>query len=208
MKTSTIWSCVRSGAVAGAVSTVAFALLHDLMISDIWSSLGMMLLAGSLCGMCLGWTYGLLFQAPSVGSWIRYNMLYLMMFVLLAVVSVLVFEPITTAAEVLAANEPPYALFGRALPLSAAFTVAMAAWIGYRYGRGWLHYVATLVTCAVLVLLLGLNVAIIGLVEVPSSAVYLIYEMFALIVALNLVFLGAYLVLERKRFFPKPQIGA
>ncbi len=93
-------------------------------------------------------------------------------------------------------------------PLSALFTIATAALIGFRFGQGWLHYVAVLLTCAVLVLLPGLNVAIIGLVDVPSSAAYLIAEMFALIVALNLVFLGGFLVLERRRFFAKPLIHA
>lgn len=128
-------------------------------------------------------------------------MLYVGMFALLGVVSVLVFEPITTAAEVLAADEPPNELFGEALPLTLVFTVSIAGLIGYRYGRSRLHYAAVLLTCTVLVLLLGLNVAIIGLVQVPSSAVFLIVEMFALIVALNVVFLLAYLALQRRRFF-------
>lgn len=193
--------CIRSGAVAGAISAAVFALVHDLMISDIWSSIWMLMAAGAICGAGLGWTYGLLFEAPSVGSWIRYNLIYLILFVVLAVVSLLVFEPITTAAEVLASDEPPNDLFAEALPVSAAFTLAAAALIGWRYGRAWTDYLAVLLTCAVLVLLLGLNVAIIGLVEVPSSAVHLIVEMFFLIVALNAVFAGAYVALERNRFF-------
>ena len=37
---------VRSGAIAGAVSALAFTAFHDLVISDIWESLMAMLIAG------------------------------------------------------------------------------------------------------------------------------------------------------------------
>jgi hypothetical protein len=122
-----IWNCVRSGAVAGALSAFAFAIIHDVFISDIWFSLVMMMVAAALCGVCIGWSYGLLVEAPSVGSWLRYNMLYVAMFVLLGAASVLVFEPVTTIAVLVAANEPPGELIRQAMPMTVVFTLATAA---------------------------------------------------------------------------------
>jgi len=37
--TASSWAYVRAGAVAGAVSAFAFAIIHHIFISDIWSSL-------------------------------------------------------------------------------------------------------------------------------------------------------------------------
>jgi hypothetical protein len=75
-----------SGTVAGAISAFSFALIHDLLISDIWFSLPALLAAGAICGFCLGWTYGLLFKAPSIHSWLQYNALYVGMLALIGCV--------------------------------------------------------------------------------------------------------------------------
>jgi hypothetical protein len=194
----------RSGALAGAFSVVAFTIIHDLFISDIWYMLMLMIVAGVLCGLCLGWTYALLFPKPSAGSWLGYNLIYLVMFVLLGIASVLVFEPITTAAAVSAVDEPPGELIAQAMPMTALFTLAVAALVSWRFGRKWTHYAAILLTCVVLVLLLGLNVSIIGLVAFPSSSLYLVAELFGLILALNAVYVITFMALERKRLPTKP----
>ena len=193
-----IWRYVRSGAVAGAASAFAFAVIHHLFISDIWFSLIIMLPAGVLCGGCVGWTYGLLFETPSVGSWVRYNMLYVVMFVLLGAVSVLVFEPVTTIMALVVANEPPDELIGQAMPMTIVFTLATAVLLSWRYGRSWLHYGAILLTCTLLVLLLGLNVSVIGLVSIPGNSFYLVAEMFGLILVINLIYVAVFITLERK----------
>lgn len=193
-----IWHYVRSGAVAGAVSAFAFAVIHHLLISNIWFSLIIMLPAGVLCGGCVGWSYGLMFETPSMGSWLRYNLHYVAMFVLLGMVSVLVFEPITTAAALMVANEPPDELIGQAMPMTIIFTLAATILLSWRYGRSWLHYGAILLTCTLLVLLLGLNVSVIGLVSIPGNSLYLIAEMFGLILAINAFYVVAFVVLERK----------
>jgi hypothetical protein len=192
---------IRTGIIAGAISAFCFALIHDLFISDIWFSLPIMLAAGGVCGLCLGWTYGLLFEAPSIQSWAQYNALYVGMFALLGGVSVLVFEPVTTIAALVVANAPPDDLFRQAMPLTIVFTLLMAAAIGRLYARKWSHYAAILLTCSVLVLLLGLNVSVIGLVSIPRSSLYLIVELMGLIVALNVAFAIAFAVLERRTFF-------
>jgi hypothetical protein len=185
-----------SGSLAGAGSALVFAWVHDIFISNIWFSLAALLVAGAVCGMCIGWTYGLLVASPSAGSWLGYNALFVVMLGLLGLVSVLVFEPVTTIAALIAANGPPGELFGRAMPMTAAFTIAMAALISRVYARTWSHFAAVLLTCSVLVLLLGLNISAIGLVEVPSSSVYLILELFGLVLALNLVYAAVFIALE------------
>jgi len=193
-----IWRYVRSGVVAGAVSALAFAVIHYLFISNIWFSLIIMLPAGALCGGCVGWSYGLMFEMPSIGSWLRYNMVYVLMLVLLGAVSVLVFEPIATVAALMAANEPPGELIGQAMPMTIIFTLAAAILLSWRYGRNWLHYSAILLTCIVLVLLLGLNVSVIGLVYIPGNSLYLIAELFGLILVINFFYVAAFIALERK----------
>jgi hypothetical protein len=95
----------RSGAIAGAVSAFVFTIIHDLFISDIWPMLLPLLIAGMVCGLCIGWSYGLLFQVTSVGSWLGYNLLYVVMFGLLGLSSVVVYEPVTTLAAVVAAQQ-------------------------------------------------------------------------------------------------------
>lgn len=196
--TFSIWRYLRSGAIAGLVSAFAFAIVHHLFISDIWFSLIIMMVAGALCGLCVGWTYGLLFETPSLGSWLRYNMLYVAMFVLLGAASVLVFEPVTTVGALIAANERPDALIGQAMPMTIGFTLATTILLSWLYGRSWLHYGAILLTCIMLILLLGLNVSVIGLVYIPGSSLYLIGELFGLILAINFFYVAAFIALERK----------
>jgi hypothetical protein len=190
---------VVSGAVAGVTSTVVFTVIHDIFISDIWFSLIPMLVVGALCGLCVAWSYALLVSAPSAGSWLRYNLLYVAMFALLGAISVLLFEPVTTMAAVVTANGPPDALIGQALPLTAAFTVGMAILVTLLYRAGWKRFGAVLLTCVVLVLLLGLNVSVIGLVSIPRGSLYLVAEMFELIAALNVVYVVVFLALQWRR---------
>ena len=190
---------VVSGAVAGTISTLVFTVIHDLFISDIWFSLIPMLVAGALCGLCVAWSYALLVPTSSVGGWLRYNLLYIAMFALLGAISVLVFEPVTTMAAVVTANGPPDALIGQAMPLTALFTVGMAVLVTTLYGAGWKRFGAVLLTCVVLVLLLGLNVSVIGLVDIPRGSLYLVAEMFGLIVALNVVYVLVFLALQWRR---------
>jgi hypothetical protein len=191
---------LRSGILAGTASALAFAIIHDIFISDIWFSLRVLVVAGGLCGLCVGWTFGLLAGRPSIRSWLRYNALYMGMFVFLGVVSVLLFEPVITIPELMASNGPPDHLFSQAMPVTIVSTLAMAAIMSRLYGRYWAHYAAVLLTCTVLVLLLGLNVSMIGLVFIPGSSVYLIAELFGLILAPNLVYVVMFIALERKNF--------
>jgi len=151
-----------SGAAAGAVSAVVFAAIHHLFIMDIWFALIPMMIAGAICGLSLAWTYGLLFDIPSQGSWLRYNAVFVILLALLAVASLLAYEPITTIPVLIAAKEPPRELFRRAMPLTIGFTLGTAAVLGLWWGRTLLKFGSILVTCAIVVLLLGLNVSTIA----------------------------------------------
>lgn len=191
---------VRSGAIAGAAAALAFAWIHDIFISDIWFSLVMMVPAAVLCGACVAWSYVLLAQEPSTGSWWRYNLLYVGLLALLGLTSVIIFEPVTTMAALSELNGPPDQLIGQALPLTAVFTLSAAVLITLLYRQSWHRFAVVLLTCLLLILLLGLNVSVLGLVDIPRGSLYLVAEFFALIVAINVVYTATFTALERNHW--------
>ncbi len=191
---------IGSGALAGAVSTLGFTALHQLLINPIWFALPAMLLAGAVCGTCLAWSFTLAVPTPTAGSWVRYNLFYLVMFVALGLTSLIAFEPVTTIAALLQAKEPPRALIGRALPVSGLFTLTTAALLSVLYRPGWRGAAGLLLTTGVLVLLLGLNISILGLVGVPRAAVGVLVEVLALLMALAVIYVGVVVGLNRSRF--------
>jgi hypothetical protein len=188
-----------SGAVAGAISTLVFTVVHDLFISDIWFMLWPMVVAGALCGALVSWSYGLLAAAPSLRGWLGYNLIFTASFGLLGALSVLLFEPVATMAAVVSLNGPPTALIDQAMPMTVLFTLGMAVVITLLYRAGWKRFGAVLLTCVALVALLGLNVSAIGLVEIPGSALFVVAELFGLIVALNVVYVVVFLALQWRR---------
>ncbi len=159
-----------------------------------------MLLAGAVCGTCLTWSYTLAVPSPTTGSWVRYNLFFLTMFVALGLTSLMAFEPVTTIAALLQAQEPPRALIGRALPVSGLFTLATAALLSVLYRPGWRGAAGLLLTTGVLVLVLGLNISILGLVEVPRAAIGVLVEVLALLTALAAIYVGVVVGLNRSRF--------
>jgi hypothetical protein len=188
----------RSGAVAGVVSALAFALVHDLLISDIWFSAIFMMIAAALCGLCIGWSYGQLARQRSLTTWVGYNLLYVIFLVLLGLVSVLFFEPVMTLAALMVLNGPPHDLIGQALPMTLLFTVAYAAVVSLFYGPGWRHFGIVQLTATVLVLLLGLNISALGLVSIPRGSLYLVAEFLGLVVLINAVYVITFIALERR----------
>jgi len=191
---------VGSGALAGAVSALVFTVIHQLLISPIWFALPAMLAAGAICGVCLAWSYTLVVPISSVGSWLRYNCFYLVMFVALGLTSLAAFQPVTTIAALLKSNEPPRALIGRALPLSGLFTLATAALLCVGYRPGWRGAGGLLLTTGVLILSLGLNISVLGLVGVPHAALGVLALVFTLLVALGGVYAGVVVMLNRSLF--------
>ncbi len=177
--------------MAGALSAFTFCVIHQLIISNIWFAIGAMLVAGAVCGTCLAWSYALSIKSYSVQSWIQYNVLYVGVLVGLGITSIIMFDPVTTIPALLKSNEPPRALIGRALPITALFTAGSAVLLSVLYRPGWRGAVAILVTTVVVVLFLGMNISILGLVFVPKSLFYVLAEVFVLIVSLALVYAGS-----------------
>jgi hypothetical protein len=104
-------------------------------------------------------------------------------------------------AALIAVNGPPDALISQAMPVTAVFTLLMAVIIslvyGFRYRFSLLRFGAVLLTSMTLVLLLGLNVSVIGLVSIPRGSWYLVMEMFGLVLFLNAVLVVGCAGLER-----------
>jgi hypothetical protein len=207
------WHYSRSGALAGAISAFLFTVIHDIFISNIWFAALIMIIAGALCGLCLGWSYSLLFDPPAIGSWIRYNLLYVIMLMLLGLTSVLLFEPVVSMAALMALNGPPDDLIREAMPMTLLFTLGSAIAISLCTKRSWPHFGAILLTTTILVLLLGLNVSALGLVSIPSGSLYLVAEFLGLIVVINVIFVVAFIALEWRGFLAssrpvQPEKGA
>ena len=194
---------LRSGTIAGLVSALIYTIVHQIFISDIWFSILIMLIAGALCGPSLGWSYGVLVSVPTFKNWLAYNLVYMAMFGILGAVSVAAFDPITTVEALIEVNESPNELIGKAMPLTVVFTFLMAGIVTVLSTRRWANFGSALLACVVLVLSQGLNVSIIGLVSLPSGSLYLVVELFALILALGVVFAVAFAILERKQLSPR-----
>lgn len=189
-----------TGAAAGAFSALVFMFIHDLLISDIWFSLTPMLVSGALCGSAVAWTYALLFPHPALGGWIGYNFLYVAVLVAIGLVSLLLYEPVTTAAALLAAGGAPTELIRQATPLSVVSIVLTAALIHRLWGRGLGQFLALLLSCTLVIVLLGVNVSVLGLVEFDSQGWVLAFYTYALTLLLNGVYLGTFATLERRVF--------
>jgi len=188
------------GALAGAVAALLFTWVHEWMINPIWFALPAMLVAGAACGASLAGTYGIVTPRPSALGWLEFNGWFLLMFVGLGVTSQAAFTPMTTIAELLRAQRPPSALIGRALPLTCAFVVGASALLALRYRPRLAGVLAIVATTALLVLLLGLNISILGFVSVPRSESTVLWEVFALLLTILGSFALVVLALGRGRF--------
>jgi hypothetical protein len=196
------------GAVAGVISALTFTVVHHVIISSIWFALPAMLGAGAVCGACLAWSYGLVSREPSTPTWLRYNLLFLSMFIVLGLVSMIRYEPITTIAALLQTKEPPTELIGQALPMTGMFIVMFSALMVTLYRPNIVGAFALLVTTAVMVAFLGLNISILGLVDVPSSQLRVLGETFGLLVALTAVYVAIVTPFVRRQLIGKPTHAA
>ena len=198
----TVAEFTASGALSGALSAFVFCVVHQLLISPIWFALVAMLVAGAISGISLAWSYILIARKPTAGSWIRYNFTYVVILLVLGAVSLMMFEPVTTIATLLKSNEPPRALIGQALPMTAFFTIGSAGLLTVLYRPGLVGQLAILMTTLVIVFFLGLNISILGLVFVPKSSLYVVGEVIALIVALALAYSVSMAYIWRFAFRP------
>ena len=185
---------VIKGAVAGVVSTLAFAAVHAAFISDIWHSAGPMSVAGAICGASVAGSFRVLRHHPSLRAWLLYNAAFVSLFVLLGAASVMLYEPVTTIPALVAADAPPTHLFGTVTPLMAAFTFASAALITLAFGS-WPHVGPVVLTVALLMVVLGSNVSVMGLVEIPGSSTYVVATLFGLIAVIAFAYALAFAAL-------------
>lgn len=179
------------GAMAGAVAIVVFAIVHQIVISNIWFMFGPMVVIGALCGGLIAWVHTRLRS-----SWWGLNGLYLAALGSLAAISVVAYEPVTTMAEMLVLDGAPGELIGQAMPLTLVFTLVTSVLVTFTFGT-WREFPATLATTSMLVATLGLNISIIGLVEFQSGEFRLAMFFFALVALIAATFAVSYVVLMK-----------
>jgi len=184
-------SFTLAGAIAGAFSALVFSVIHYFLISPIWFAMIANIVAGAVSGACIAWSYSLAVRKKTRSSWASYNAAFVLILVALCVTSLVMFDPVTTIPALLQAKEPPRALIGQALPVTLVFTLASAVLLSLRYRAGWVASVAIGITALVVVMFLGLNLSVLGLVSVPRGSLYLLAEVFALILALVIVYAGS-----------------
>jgi hypothetical protein len=119
--------------------------------------------------------------------------------VFLGLVSLLVFEPVTTIGELLQSREPPIALIKRTIPMMIAFTLATAAVLSFLYRTDWRGSLALLLTSVLLIFPLGLNISILGLVQLSGTTLRALAAMFGLVLLLSSVYAASFAAIERKR---------
>lgn len=191
---------VSYAAVAGVLATIAFTVLHQMISSNIWFTLPVMAPIGAFCGITLYWSFTQLSVPREPRSWFVYHAVHLGVLSALGLTSILVFEPVTTVAALIAANEAPRELTTQALPLIAPFTVLWAAVFSAAWTATWRARAVMLLNCTLLMAALGLNIAILGLVEIPLSAANLVVRLFVMTSALILGFAAIFYALDRHAF--------
>lgn len=186
-----------AGGIAGAVSTAAFTVFHQIFINSIWWMFPIMLIAGIVSGVCLAWCYAVLVPRPSPRSWTLYVAMFTGMFGVLALASSAIYEPIITMAEVLESTSGNPVPVGETLGLMLFFTLSWAGLITWFYGGGWRAFGVAVITTSVLMLFLGFNVSTLGLVEIPTDGWVLMAEFFGYIAALGGFYGAVYAGLAR-----------
>lgn len=156
------------GAFAGAVSALAFTALHGVLIVNIWDRTAAMMLAGALCGSCLVWSYTSARDRPSAMGWLAYNGLHVALLVALGPTSLLLLEPTASMGELIASADQLGDLVPSALPLMAVASAAGTTVVWATSGRTFGSLPSVCTTQVLLVVLVGHNFAILGLVEISD----------------------------------------
>lgn len=194
-------SLIAAGAVAGLVSMVVFATVHALVISDIWFFWVPMAIAGAVIGAVIVWSFCVVSKPPTTTRWMLYSAIHVVMLVLLGVASLFAFEPTTSFASLFGPLGLQVAdrLVMEAVPLTIVFTFVAAAVVTLIFGRRLWHFGPILAATALVMAALGLNVSILGLIDLQSSSVYAVVEFLALIVIIVGVYSGLMVLVLRRR---------
>jgi hypothetical protein len=186
-----------SGAVAGAISTLVFVIVHDIVISDIWDMAPVMLVAGAVCGALITWAFRTMVIERSLLRWAGFTGMIIALMALIPVASIIVFDPIVAFEEVVSLDGPPGDLIGRAMPFTVVVTVVIALVITAVFGQVRRHFISSAVAMTVLMLLLGLNLTVVGLVEFTGTEGLTALEFVGLVVMLGAVYAAAVPVTDR-----------
>jgi len=170
--------------VAGGFTVLGFMVIHDLWISDIWFSVGRMVFAGALCGLCIVWSYNTAALDHSVKAWFAYNGVIAGLLIGIGGVSFLVLDPKFTMAEAMLMDDALAVLMPPAMPLMIGASLIGTGLLWMIFGRHRRSIIPILVTQTLLVFLVGHNLAILGLVEMTSSLLTVGFEFVGLTVYL------------------------
>lgn len=170
------------GAVAGILTTLAFVFIHEVFIMDIWFTIAPMLISGALCGLALAWSYRAAVGRRSVRRWFGWNGGFVVLLGALGVSSYLIFEPSYSMAELLVADDPLGDVLPPAVPLLGVAVVVGTLAMWALSGRKRAGLAPILITQVLIVLLVGHNLAILGMVDMSGAAPRMVGE-FALLIA-------------------------
>lgn len=197
-----------SGAIGGGLTVFAFAVLHDLWISDIWFNIVPMILSGALCGWSIAWSYQQTTTEHSWQRWFGFNAVCALLLVGLGAASFVLLEPRFTMAEVMNADDALGQLLPPAMPLIIGGTLvgAVVLWAGF--GRRRAGLLPMLVSQALLMFLVGHNLAILGLVDIPTDQLYRVVEFVGVTVFLAGMYALTVLLLELILSRPRTQTAS
>ena len=183
------------GVLAGMLTVLGFVAIHEIFIVDIWAMLMPMVIAGAVCGLCLAWSYNKAVAEHSTARWFGYNGSYAALLVALGAVSFMVLEPQFTMAELMLADDALAQVIPPAVPLMviAGLAGSLALWV--LFGRRTTALIPILVTQTLLVVLVGHNLAVLGLVEMSTDLLYVVGEFLVLTVALAVGFAATVVLL-------------
>ena len=155
---------------------VAFTLVHGIWIADIWFNVVPMAISGAGCGSAMVWSYRESVSAHSWGKWLGYNGVNALLLIGLGAASFLVFEPRFTMVELTDAEDALSRVLPPAMPLIGAGTVVGTFALWSLFGRRTSALLSILVTQALLMFLIGHNLAILGLVDIDTDQLYRVFE--------------------------------
>lgn len=161
------WS-VTMGSIAGSLSAFAFTALHGMLIIDIWDKAFAMTMSGALCGACISWSYGKLRNGPTPKTWLAYNGLHVILLNALGVASLLLLEPVASLTELNASADPLGDLVPTALPLMVTASLVGTAVLWTTFSRQLRSLPSVFIAHTLLVVLIGHNQAILGLVDLTD----------------------------------------
>ena len=170
------------------MTVLGFAVVHDVFIVDIWSSIRRMVMAGALCGLCIVWSYNKAVADHSTRRWFGYNGSCAALLIALGGVSFVVLDPKFTMAELLVSDDALVEVIPPALPLMVAASVVGTLLLWALFGRKGAALIPILATQVLLVFLVGHNLATLGLVETSSDLINVVWKFVELTVFLASAF--------------------